>query len=98
VPSQRLIATVQGRVQGVGYRWFVRREAEHLGIVGWVSNRRDGGVEVVAEAEDSDLDTLVARLRKGPMAASVSAVDVVYEPARGGLSSFGVRSGEHRGD
>lgn len=98
MPNQRLLATVRGRVQGVGYRWFVRREAEHLGIDGWVSNRSDGGVDVVAEAPDADLEIFVGRLRQGPLAASVSAVDIVYEPARGGLDGFESRSGAHRGD
>lgn len=98
LPHERVVATVRGRVQGVGFRWFVRREAEHLGLVGWVSNRADRAVEVVAEGPRATLDLLEARLREGPLAASVAAVDLTYEPARGNLVGFAVRSGAHRGD
>ena len=47
--GQRLVAIVRGQVQGVGYRWFVQREAARLGLQGWVANQLDGSVEVVAE-------------------------------------------------
>jgi acylphosphatase len=92
------VALVQGQVQGVGYRWFVVREASRLALVGWVANRADGGVEVVAEGSDADLERLVASLREGPPAASVTDVRVSHEPARGGLAGFDIRSGVHRGD
>jgi acylphosphatase len=96
--DERLVATVHGRVQGVGFRWFVRRQAEHLGIVGWVANRADSAVEVVAEGPRATLDMLESRLREGPLAASVASVDLMHEPARGNLVGFEVRSGAHRGD
>jgi acylphosphatase len=92
------VAVAQGYVQGVGFRWFVQREAARLGLTGWVANRADGGVEVVAEGPAADLDRLVAELREGPPGASVSRLDVRHEPPRGGLVDFAIRSGAHRGD
>ena len=65
---------VKGRVQGVGFRWFVHREAEPLGLKGWVRNTEDGHVEVVAAGEPDDLDALAAALRKGSRGSRVDAV------------------------
>jgi acylphosphatase len=66
---------VHGRVQGVGYRYFVQREADALGVTGFVRNLPDGSVEVVAEGADRVMDTLEARLREGPSFARVSSVE-----------------------
>ncbi len=65
---------VQGRVQGVGFRWFVHREASELGLRGWVRNSDDGGVEVVAAGEAADLDELRASLKRGPRGSRVDGV------------------------
>ena len=73
----RLHAYVSGRVQGVGFRYFVMQNAETLGLTGWVRNLRDGRVEVVAEGPHEALDRLLEALRKGPMSAEVG--DVAYE-------------------
>ena len=73
----RLEATVRGRVQGVGFRYFVVRRALDLGVVGWVANEPDGSVQVVAEGSTAALDSLEAGLRVGPMGAVVEAVDAV---------------------
>ena len=70
---------VSGRVQGVGFRWFVEREAATLGITGWVRNRDDGRVEVMATGTREQLSALDARLRQGPRAARVD--DVAVSPA-----------------
>jgi acylphosphatase len=70
---------VAGRVQGVGYRVFVQRAAEELGLNGYVRNRRDGRVEVFAMGEPEKLRLLRKELNKGPMMADVS--DVNEEPA-----------------
>lgn len=98
VPLERLVATVHGSVQGVGFRWFAQREASRLGLVGWVTNQADGTVEVVAEGSLDALSAMAAALREGPAAATVREVVVRYEPARGNLTGFLVRSGAHRGD
>ncbi|MCS6988241.1 MAG: acylphosphatase [Chloroherpetonaceae bacterium] len=71
---QRLHAIANGRVQGVGYRWFVQRAAERLGVKGWVRNLPDGTVELEAEGDSEALDALVTELKKGPIGASVREV------------------------
>jgi acylphosphatase len=97
-PARRLVAVVRGYVQGVGFRWFVQREAARLGLDGWVANRTDGSVEVVAEGSDEQLGQLVLQLWEGPSGSSVSEVEIRHEPARGNIVSFTIRSGAHRGD
>ena len=74
---------VTGRVQGVGYRYFVLREAERLGIAGFARNLPDGRVEVVAEAAEEALTELETRLRRGPSFAAVDGVDRTSIPSRG---------------
>ena len=94
----RLVASIRGAVQGVGFRWFVQREAEALHLEGWVANRADGTVEVVAEGSSTALDRLAERLREGPPGAAVRAVEARIEPARGLSGAFEIRSGDHVGD
>ncbi|HEU5458658.1 MAG TPA: acylphosphatase [Terracidiphilus sp.] len=65
---------IQGRVQGVGFRWFVHREARELELRGWVRNTEDGEVEVVATGTAEDLDELRTSLRKGPRGSRVDRV------------------------
>lgn len=65
---------VQGRVQGVGFRWFVQREASELGLRGWVRNTEDGDVELVAAGEAADLSELRASLKRGPRGSRVDRV------------------------
>jgi acylphosphatase len=65
---------VRGRVQGVGFRWFVMREAERLGVGGWVRNLRDGTVEVVSQGTDEALDDMERQLKRGPAHAHVESV------------------------
>lgn len=67
---------VHGFVQGVGFRWSTLHEARRLGVAGWVRNRDDGSVEVVAEGAEASVDALVAWLHHGPRSASVSRVEV----------------------
>ncbi|HEY2466839.1 MAG TPA: acylphosphatase [Terracidiphilus sp.] len=62
---------IQGRVQGVGFRWFVHREASELELRGWVRNTEDGDVEVVASGSAQDLGELRDSLRRGPRGARV---------------------------
>jgi acylphosphatase len=95
---KRLVATVRGQVQGVGFRWFVQREAARFDLEGWVANQPDRTVEVVAEGLDGQLDQLLLQLWEGPPGASVDGVDVRYEPARANLVGFTIRSAGHSGD
>jgi acylphosphatase len=66
---------VRGRVQGVGFRWYVEREARTLGIGGWVRNNYNGTVEVLAMGTREQLSALRQRLQQGPRAARVDAVE-----------------------
>ncbi|AXC13467.1 Acylphosphate phosphohydrolase [Acidisarcina polymorpha] len=65
---------VKGRVQGVGFRWFVHREAAELNLRGWVRNTEDGHVEIVAAGEPKNLELLQQALRKGSRGSRVDAV------------------------
>lgn len=86
----RLHAVVHGDVQGVGFRYFVLRQASRAGLIGWVRNRADGTVECVAEGPRAALESLLDDLRRGPGGAEVSSVDSQWEPPRGDLSAFDV--------
>jgi len=89
--SLRLHATVEGRVQGVGYRYFVQETADLLGLSGWVRNRWNGDVEVVAEGDRQTLEKLLTALQRGPRAAYVARVTTEWLPATGEFGSFRVR-------
>jgi acylphosphatase len=95
---ERLEATVHGEVQGVGFRYFVRREANRLGLNGWVANRPDGSVAVVVEGPARSLDDLLRALERGPPAARVVRVNAQREHARGSFDRFEVRAMAHSGD
>ncbi|ESZ05578.1 acylphosphatase [Mesorhizobium sp. M1060] len=69
-------ARVHGKVQGVGYRMWARREAIGLGLVGWVRNERDGTVTASIAGADAAISTMIERLRQGPRGASVSKVEI----------------------
>ena len=94
----RLDATVVGHVQGVGFRYFVLREAMDLDLRGWVANTPHGSVRCVAEGPRGSLDILLERLREGPVSAIVDRVSVAWMPPTGTLGAFSVRSGGHSGD
>lgn len=79
---------VRGRVQGVGFRWFVEREARTLGVAGWVRNRTDGTVEVLAMGSKEQLSNLHSRLRQGPRAARVDEVEIDETQPVEGLNTF----------
>ena len=97
-PEQRLEATIRGRVQGVGFRYFIVLRARELGLTGWVANEFDGSVRCTAEGPASALDRLEAALTIGPIGAVVDAVDAVRMPATGRFDRFAIRSGGHPGD
>lgn len=78
---------VRGRVQGVGFRWSVRRRAEALGVTGFAQNLPDGAVEVVARGDPHVLDELERYLAIGPRLASVDTVETTDVPHDIGLSN-----------
>ncbi|MFN8619723.1 MAG: acylphosphatase [Chloroflexota bacterium] len=95
----RVVAVVRGVVQGVGFRWFVQRQASGLGLDGWVRNRPDGSVELLAEGPAGDVAALLAAVEQGPDGAWVSGVDVRHEvPTGAAAGGFQIRSGAHSGD
>lgn len=73
---RRVRFVVTGRVQGVGYRWFVKAEAVPLGLTGWIRNRADGAVEGEVEGREDAIDALEACLEVGPASAIVTNVEI----------------------
>lgn len=94
----RLEATVEGRVQGVGFRYHVRRAAAELPVTGWVANAADGSVRCVAEGPRPALEALLAVLAAGPPGARVESVRTTWRAATGAWDDFRIRSGAHPGD
>lgn len=86
----RLEARVTGRVQGVGYRYFVRISAADANLRGFVRNEPDGTVLVVAEGRNSDLQRLLEALRRGPRAARVKNVEVEWKPPQEEFVGFAI--------
>jgi len=72
----------------VGFRFFVRRNAHQLGLTGWVRNRTDGTIEVVAEGNRQDLQEFVAKLRAGPQMSWVKDIAIQWETAKGSFDDF----------
>lgn len=80
---------ISGRVQGVGFRYFVYLEVERIGgICGYVRNMRDGSVEVYAEADEHHMNELENTLRKGPRSANVARVEIENEISEGKYTDF----------
>jgi acylphosphatase len=81
---------IQGRVQGVGFRWYVHREASELDLRGWVRNTEEGEVEVLAAGEAADLAELRASLRRGPRGSRVDRLieHELAETESAGLDTF----------
>lgn len=66
---------IEGRVQGVGYRDWMRREAERLGVQGWVRNRPDGSVQALVAGEEGAVQALLTLCRRGPLLARVDRIE-----------------------
>ena len=81
---------VSGRVQGVGFRWFVRESALKLGVGGWVRNRPDGSVEAEIEGTKDSIERLKDLMRSGPPHARVDRLDANPLPARAGPATFDI--------
>ncbi|WP_320053476.1 acylphosphatase [uncultured Acetobacteroides sp.] len=86
--SKRIV--VSGRVQGVGFRYYVDRKAQELGVYGYVRNLPNGKLEVEAEGDDVSVETLIDYCRIGPARALVDRVEVHSQPVVG-YTHFGVR-------
>lgn len=87
----KLLGIIKGRVQGVGFRYFVRQQAQSIGAVGWVRNLANGDVEVVAQASKPALEELLIALRQGPPGSDVSDVQVVWGDAGEEFNGFTVK-------
>ncbi len=87
-PSSRAHVFITGRVQGVSFRWYTQRQAQQLGLTGWVRNLWDGRVEAVFEGQTSAVRQMVAWCHRGDPPARVDSVDVTYGPVSGEFSGF----------
>jgi acylphosphatase len=85
---KQLHLTVRGRVQGVYFRASAQREAKRLGLGGWVKNRPDGSVEILAEGEETSIRELYGWAQKGPSAARVENVDTRWRSFTGEYPDF----------
>jgi tRNA pseudouridine55 synthase len=85
-------AKVYGRVQGVGYRYFVKEKAQNLDIFGYVKNLEDGTVEVLAQGSEENLQKLIEELKKGPFLARVDKLDVVFRKPLNIFSHFRIEN------
>jgi acylphosphatase len=83
--------TIAGRVQGVGFRYFTEAAAAREGILGWVRNTPDGGVEVLAEGDAEALDRFEHKIRSGPPQARVDRVEVDDMIPTGRAAGFTIR-------
>lgn len=87
----RVHIIVQGLVQGVGFRWFVAREAGALGLRGFVRNRPEGTVELEAEGDRSLIEALIAHVRIGPRSAHVRDLQIAWQEPRQDTKPFEIR-------
>lgn len=83
--AARIHLRVCGRVQGVGFRWFVREEARRAGLAGWVRNRDDGSVELAAAGEAGAIQRFAEVVRRGPDRAAVAEVEALPDDGTASL-------------
>ncbi len=88
--QKRVVLLVRGRVQGVFFRAATQREARRLGVTGWVKNRNDGTVEVLAEGDEDAIKEFTNWANHGPSAARVDAVDVRWRGYTGEFPEFSI--------
>ena len=86
--TKRVQVIIRGRVTGVFFRAATQREAKRLGISGWVRNRQDGSIELVAEGEEEAIKEMLSWAQHGPSAARVDDVDVRWRSYAGEFSDF----------
>jgi acylphosphatase len=88
--NKRVVLVIKGRVQGVFFRAAAQREAKRLGVTGWVKNRTDGSVEVLAEGDEDSIKELTMWANHGPSAARVDQVDVRWRGYTGEYPDFSI--------
>ena len=88
--QKRIQLIVRGRVQGVYFRAATQREARRLGITGWVRNRSDGSIEMVAESDEDAVKELASWANHGPSAARVDNVDIRWRGYTGEFAEFAI--------
>ncbi len=89
--NKRAQIIITGRVQGVFFRDYTRENAMKFGLIGWVKNLADGNVEVVVEGEEDKIDMLIELLKKGPPAARVKDVKVIWQKPDNEFDDFSIR-------
>ena len=89
--QKRVRLTVCGHVQGVGFRYYARREGERLGIIGWIKNLPDGNVEAEAQGNEKSVDAFITAMHRGPSAARVVGVQVWEMPLNDRGDDFEIR-------
>ncbi|MBW2982383.1 acylphosphatase [Candidatus Woesearchaeota archaeon] len=89
--KKRLHIIVSGRVQGVFYRLTTKRQAKILNLTGWVKNKDDGTVEIIAEGEEENLRKLIAWCRKGPLIARIDNLETKWKEYKKEFEYFSVR-------
>jgi acylphosphatase len=82
---------ISGRVQGVGFRFFIEAAAVREGVHGWVRNLHDGRVEIAAEGEAEAIERFERSVRQGPRGARVDDVEVDHQPPSGRTTGFAIR-------
>lgn len=87
---KRVHLIISGDVQGIGYRAWARKQAQDLQLTGWVKNREDDTVELVAEGPKEKLEEMIARCQKGPEVAWVKDVAITWQEATGTFVSFDI--------
>ncbi|MEM2175570.1 MAG: acylphosphatase [Candidatus Micrarchaeia archaeon] len=87
---KRIHAFIEGKVQGVNFRWNTKIKAEKLGIRGWVRNLADGRVEVVAEGSEENIKEFIKFLKKGPPKAKVEKIEINEENPKNEFESFSI--------
>jgi acylphosphatase len=88
--NKRVVLVIRGRVQGVFFRAATQREARRLGVTGWVKNRTDGSVEVLAEGDEDAIKEMTMWANHGPSAARVDHVDVRWRGYTGEFPEFSI--------
>ena len=90
MPNSAVHMIAHGRVQGVGFRFYVRERAVPFGIKGWVRNLPDGSVEIHAEGKKDMLDLFIAEIRKGPTFGNVSHLDEEWADPTNRYTGFSI--------